>query len=141
MIGVPGIAGRTFLASANAGANILMISQSSSEQSFCFLVTDQSAEDVKDSIENQLAGEIARRDIDRVDVEDEVVIITVVGAGMRGIPGVAGRVFSVMGDNRINILAIAQGSSECSISFVVAERDLEQAVIRLHDLALEVVEV
>ena len=60
---------------------------------------------------------------------------------MRGTPGVAGRVFSVMGDNRINILAIAQGSSECSISFVVAERDLEEAVIRLHDLALETVEV
>jgi aspartate kinase len=141
MIGVPGIAGRTFLAAANAGANILMISQSSSEQSFCFLVTDQSAQDVKDSIESQLAAEIARRDIEKVDVEDEVVIITVVGAGMRGIPGVAGRVFSVMGNNRINILAIAQGSSECSISFVVAESDLEQAVIKLHDLALETVEV
>lgn len=141
MIGVPGIAGRTFLAAANAGASILMISQSSSEQSFCFLVTDQTAADVKDSIEDQLAGEIARRDIEKVAVQDDVVIITAVGAGMRGTPGVAGRVFSVMGDNRINILAIAQGSSECSISFVVAERDLEQAVIRLHDLALETVEV
>jgi bifunctional aspartokinase / homoserine dehydrogenase 1 len=141
MIGVPGIAGRTFLAAANAGASILMISQSSSEQSFCFLVTDQTAADVKDSIEDQLAGEIARRDIEKVAVQDDVVIITAVGAGMRGTPGVAGRVFSVMGDNRINILAIAQGSSECSISFVVAERDLEQAVIRLHDLALETVDV
>lgn len=141
MIGVPGIAGRTFLAAANAGASILMISQSSSEQSFCFLVTDQTAADVKDSIADQLAAEIGRRDIEKVAVQDDVVIITAVGAGMRGTPGVAGRVFSVMGDNRINILAIAQGSSECSISFVVAERDLEQAVIRLHDLALETVEV
>jgi aspartate kinase len=141
MIGVPGIAGRTFLAAANAGASILMISQSSSEQSFCFLVTDQSATDVKDSIEDQLAAEISRRDIEKVDVQDDVVIITTVGAGMRGTPGVAGRVFSVMGNNGINILAIAQGSSECSISFVVAERDLEQAVIKLHDLALETVEI
>jgi aspartokinase/homoserine dehydrogenase 1 len=141
MIGVPGIAGRTFLAAANAGANILMISQSSSEQSFCFLVTDNSAADVKYSIEGQLHAEIERRDIDRVDVEDSVVIITAVGAGMRGTPGVAGRVFSVMGENNINILAIAQGSSECSISFVVAEHDLQRAVIALHDLALETVAV
>ncbi len=137
MIGVPGIAGRTFHATASAGASILMISQSSSEQSFCFLVTDTTADAVKHNIETQLAAEIATRDIDRVDVRDDVVIITAVGAGMSGIPGVAGRVFSTMGNNRINVIAIAQGSSECSISFVVAESDLERAVIALHDLALE----
>jgi aspartate kinase len=137
MIGVPGIAGRTFHATASAGASILMISQSSSEQSFCFLVTDTTADGVKQSIETQLAAEIAARDIERVDVRDDVVIITAVGAGMSGIPGVAGRVFTTMGNNRINVVAIAQGSSECSISFVVAESDLERAVIALHDLALE----
>ncbi len=137
MIGVPGIAGRTFHATASAGASILMISQSSSEQSFCFLVTDTTADAVKVSIESQLSAEIASRDIDRVDVRDDVVIITAVGAGMSGTPGVAGRVFSTMGNNRINVIAIAQGSSECSISFVVAEADLERAVIALHDLALE----
>jgi len=141
MIGVPGIAGRTFLATANAGASILMISQSSSEQSFCFLVTDGTAENVRDSIESELGGEIARRDIEKVDIQDDVVIITAVGAGMRGTPGVAGRVFGVMGDNRINVIAIAQGASECSISFVVAENDLERAVVKLHDLALESVAV
>lgn len=141
MIGVPGIAGRTFYATASAGASILMISQSSSEQSFCFLVTDGTADAVKQSIEVQLAAEIATRDIDRVDIRDDVVIITAVGAGMSGTPGVAGRVFSTMGDNRINVVAIAQGSSECSISFVVAESDLERAVIALHDLALESVPV
>jgi aspartokinase/homoserine dehydrogenase 1 len=137
MIGVPGIAGRTFHATASAGASILMISQSSSEQSFCFLVTDTTADAVKHSIESQLSAEIASRDIDRVDVRDDVVIITAVGAGMSGIPGVAGRVFTTMGSNKINVVAIAQGSSECSISFVVAESDLERAVIALHDLALE----
>lgn len=137
MIGVPGIAGRTFLATANAGASVLMISQSSSEQSFCFLVTDTTAEEVKHSIESQLSAEIARRDIDRVDIRDDVVIITAVGAGMSGTPGVAGRVFTTMGNHAINVVAIAQGSSECSISFVVAESDHERAVIALHDLALE----
>ncbi|MBC6934744.1 MAG: ACT domain-containing protein [Chloroflexi bacterium] len=137
MIGVPGIAGRTFLASAQAGASILMISQSSSEQSFCFLVTDNTARNVREAIEAELAAELARRDIDRVDVEENVVIITAVGAGMRGTPGVAGRVFSVMGERGINVIAIAQGSSECSISFVVPQDDLERAVIALHDLALD----
>ncbi len=137
MIGVPGIAGRTFHATASAGASILMISQSSSEQSFCFLVTDGTADAVKESIEIQLAAEIETRDIDRVDIRNDVVIITAVGAGMSGTPGVAGRVFSTMGDHHINVVAIAQGSSECSISFVVAESDLERAVIALHDLALE----
>jgi aspartate kinase len=140
MLGVPGIAGRTFLASAKAGANILMISQSSSEQSFCFTVTDDMADKVKSAIENELAEEIARRNIDRVDIQNDIVIITAVGAGMRGIPGVAGRVFTVMGNQGINVVAIAQGSSECSISFIVDEVNVERAVVALHDLALEAVE-
>lgn len=139
MIGVPGIAGRTFLATAQAGANILMISQSSSEQSFCFTVTDDKAYDVKYSVEKELHEEISRQNVDSVDVKSDVVIVTVVGAGMRGTPGIAGRVFTVLGENNINVLSIAQGSSECSISFVVAESDLKQAVTSLHSLALETV--
>ncbi len=140
MLGVPGIAGRTFLASANAGANILMISQSSSEQSFCFTVVDPLAQAVKAAVETELQREIQHNNVDSVDVLSDIVIITVVGSGMRGTPGVAGRVFSLLGESRINVLAIAQGSSECSISFIVAEQDLEKAVGELHSLALETVE-
>ena len=140
MLGVPGIAGRTFLATANAGANILMISQSSSEQSFCFTVIDPIAGNVKAAVESELRREILHNDIDSVDVLSDIVIITVVGSGMRGTPGVAGRVFSLLGEYRINVLAIAQGSSECSISFIIAESDLTRAVSELHTLALETVE-
>ncbi len=140
MLGVPGIAGRTFMATAAAGASILMISQSSSEQSFCFTVPQGKASEVKSTIETVLADEIAGRDVDEVVIQDEVVIVTAVGAGMRGTPGVAGRVFTQMGDNQVNVLSIAQGSSECSISFVVAAEDTEQAVVLLHDLALNTVE-
>jgi bifunctional aspartokinase / homoserine dehydrogenase 1 len=139
MLGVPGIAGRTFLATANAGANILMISQSSSEQSFCFTVMDDKAFNVKQAVENELNLEITRQSVDGVDIVSDVVIVTAVGAGMRGTPGVAGRVFTVLGENSINVLSIAQGSSECSISFVISESDLERAVITLHDLALQAV--
>lgn len=140
MLGVPGIAGRTFLATAHAGANILMLSQSSSEQSFCFTVVNSMANNVKNAVEKELAKEIQQQDIDSVDVLSDIVIITVVGAGMRGTPGVAGRVFSLLGDHRINVLAIAQGSSECSISFIIAQEDLERSVFELHTLAIETIE-
>jgi aspartate kinase len=137
MIGVPGIAGRTFLATAKAGGNILMISQASSEQSFCFVVLDENADAARHAIETELAAEIARDDVDLVDIMGEVAVLTTVGAGMRGTPGVAGRVFTTMGDSGVNVIAIAQGASECSISFVVSETDLKKAVVALHDLALE----
>jgi aspartokinase len=75
--------------------------------------------------------------VDSVGVLDEVAIVTVVGAGMRGTPGVAGRVFTCMGDNTVNVIAIAQGVSECSISFVVHEDDLKHAVSSLHNLVLD----
>ena len=140
MLGVPGIAGRTFSASAGAGANILMISQSSSEQSFCFTVVDPMANHVKNAVEQELEREIYQQDVDSVDILSDIVIITVVGAGMRGTPGVAGRVFALLGEHRINVLAIAQGSSECSISFIIHESDLQKAVTELHTLAIETVE-
>jgi aspartate kinase len=140
MMGVPGIAGRTFLAVARAGANILMISQASSEQNFCFVVLDDRAPFAKTAIEAELADEIARRDVSGVNIFPDAAIVTVVGAGMHGTPGVAGRVFTTMGDNGINVIAIAQGASECSISFVVSKSDLDRAVLALHELALEAVE-
>lgn len=140
MLGVPGIAGRTFSATAGAGANILMISQSSSEQSFCFTVVDPAADRVREAVESELEREIYQQDVDSVDILSDIVIITVVGAGMRGTPGVAGRVFSLLGEHRINVLAIAQGSSECSISFIIGEDDLQRAVSELHTLAIETVE-
>ncbi len=141
MIGVPGIAGRAFLTTAKAGANILMISQASSEQSFCFVVMDDRSHAVKTAIEREFADEIAQRNIDQIELLEEVIIITVVGAGMRGTPGIAGRVFTVMGEQGINVIAIAQGASECSISFVVDEVNMERAVIALHELALQAVEM
>jgi bifunctional aspartokinase / homoserine dehydrogenase 1 len=141
MIGVPGIAGRTFLTTARTGTSLLMFSQASSEQSFCFVIPSDKAYIVKEAIEQEFAGEIAVQNIDHVDVLENVAIVTTVGSGMRGTPGVAGRVFSVMGNNNINVIAIAQGSSECSISFVVDGAELKQAVVALHDLALEAVQV
>jgi aspartate kinase len=133
MIGVPGIAARTFKAVAGVGANVLMISQSSSEQSICFAVPEADTPAVVLALEQELAQELSRHFIDRVRAMHNIVIIAVVGAGMRGTPGIAGRVFSALGEAGINVIAMAQGSSEVNISLVVSENDAEAAVRRIHD--------
>ncbi|MBN1963030.1 MAG: aspartate kinase [Anaerolineae bacterium] len=134
MIGVPGIAGRAFSACARVGVSLLVISQSSSEQSFCFLVRDTDSNRAVAAIEEELARELARKDVDSVTIEPDVVIITVVGAGMRETPGVAARVFGVLAEAGVNVIVIAQGSSEANISLVIAEKDDEAAVQALHTL-------
>jgi aspartate kinase len=76
-------------------------------------------------------------DIDRIWATGEVVIVTVVGAGMRNTPGVAGQIFNALGSCGVNVIAIAQGSSEVSISLVVDAADTETAVRAVHDLIIE----
>lgn len=138
MQGVPGIVGRAFLATAKNDTSILMISQSSSEQNFCFLVSEESGDQAKRAVEAEFAAEMARGDVAQVQLDGDVAIITVVGAGMQHTPGVAGQIFTVLGQSRINVLSISQGSSECSISFVVKETELARAVRAIHDLVLAV---
>jgi aspartate kinase len=136
MIGVPGVAARTFGAVASVGANVLMISQASSEQSICFIVPSHTTPAVVAALEDHLRQEIARRDIDRINPCDGVVIVTAVGAGMRDTPGVASRVFGALAEEHINVIAIAQGSSECAISVVVRDGDADAAVRAVHRLTL-----
>ena len=134
MLGVPGVAARAFGAVASTGTSVPLITQASSEQSICFAVPSETAPSVVSALEKTFAHEIADEDIDRVWSTDDVSIITVVGAGMRHTPGVAGKVFSQLGNNNVNVLAIAQGSSEVSISLVVDAIDTEDAVKALHQL-------
>jgi aspartate kinase len=132
MLGIPGIAARTFAAVARQCASVLMISQASSEQSICFVIPSNTVANVINSIESEMELELARRDIDRVWAEPEIVILTAVGAGLRITPGIAGRIFSALGDAGINVIAIAQGSSEYSISIVVAEQEADEAMRQIH---------
>jgi len=134
MMGVPGIAGRTFSAVARGNVNVLVISQSSSEQSFCFIVRSQDSATAVAAIRAELAQELERQDIDRVWVQENVEIVTVVGAGMRETPGVAARIFGALAEHNINVLVISQGSSEASISLVVASQDAKETVRALHAL-------
>lgn len=134
MLGVPGVAARAFGAVASTGTSVPLITQASSEQSICFAVPSETASKVISTLEEAFAHEIEDADIDRVWSTDDISIITVVGAGMRHTPGVAGKVFSQLGNNNVNVLAIAQGSSEVSISLVVDAADTENAVKALHEL-------
>jgi aspartokinase/homoserine dehydrogenase 1 len=134
MLGVPGVAARAFGAVASTRTSVPLITQASSEQSICFAVPNESAQAVIEALQSAFATEIEDQDIDRIWMTENVSIITVVGVGMSHTPGVAGQVFSQLGKKNANVLAIAQGSSEVSISMVVAAADTEIAVTALHEL-------
>jgi aspartate kinase len=137
MIGVPGVAARAFAAVASTGTSVPLITQASSEQSICFAVPFEAGAPVVSALQAVFARELEDDDIDRIWMTDDVSIITVVGVCMRHTPGVAGQVFSQLGRNNANVLAIAQGSSEVSISMVVAAEDTELAVKALHELIVK----
>jgi len=136
MLGIPGVAARAFGAVASTGTSVPLISQASSEQSICFAVPAEACESVLFELEKIFAEELKENDIDRVWATDDISIITVVGAKMRSTPGVAGKVFGKLGENNVNVLAIAQGSSEVSISMVVESDRTEDAVKALHALII-----
>ncbi len=132
MLGVPGVAAKVFSAVAREGISVLMISQSSSEQSICFVVEEQSSARAVAALERAFERELARKDIDRIWADDHVVIIAVVGATIRTTPGIAAKVFGALGRNGVNVISIAQGSSEHNLSLVVADEDAEAAVRLIH---------
>lgn len=134
MLGVPGIAARTFGAVAKDGHSVLLISQASSEQSICFAAAEADSADIIADLEEAFAVELKRQDIDRIWAIHPVSIVTIVGAGMRHTPGIAGSLFTVLGNSSVNVIAIAQGSSECSISVVVSDHDTGTAVSQIHRL-------
>lgn len=133
MLGVPGIAARTFAAVASQKASVLMITQASSEQSIAFVIETSRTPGVIAAIEGEMALELSRRDIDKVWSLDDVVIVTAVGRGLRTTPGVGARVFTALAEAGINVIAAAQGSSESSLSLVVAAGDAETAVREIHE--------
>ena len=134
MLGVPGVAARAFAAVASTGTSVPLITQASSEQSICFAVPSGSTELVIAALKQAFANELLQRDIDRIWATGEVVIITMVGVGMIHTPGIAGRIFTALGQKNVNVIAIAQGSSEVSISLVVDGKDAQTALQALHEL-------
>ena len=133
MVGVTGIASRLFSCLAREDINIILITQGSSEHSICIAVLPQHGKEARNIIEEEFKLEISERKISRVIVDNGLSIIAVVGEGMKETPGISGKVFDALGKNGINILAIAQGSSELNISLVVDKSSLKKALNVLHE--------
>lgn len=134
MLGLTGVAARIFGAVARAGANSLLITQASSEQNVCLVVPQTDAAAAAEELRRELAPEFSWYNVEHVDVQQPVVVVAVVGYGMRGTPGIAGKVFSALGSEGINVIAIAQGSTEYNISLVVANSDGDRAVQVIHQV-------
>ena len=132
MIGVPGVAGRAFGALAQAGHSVSMISQASSEASICFVVPESEADHAIGALEEAFLAERKMKLIDRIAAEKKIALVAVVGLGMRGRPGVAARTFSSLSAEKVNVLAIAQGSSELNITVAISEADVSRALTALH---------
>ncbi|HEX6106347.1 MAG TPA: bifunctional aspartate kinase/homoserine dehydrogenase I [Gemmatimonadales bacterium] len=132
MLGVPGIAARTFHALHERRISVSLISQASSEHSICFSVPEPLAAEARESLEREFRSEIGRGEIDGVEVSAGMATLAVVGLGMHGTPGIAAGVFSALAAGKINVVAIAQGSSELNISVVVAAEEAAEAQRRIH---------
>ncbi len=132
MLGVPGVAARTFEALHRQDISVSLISQSSSEQSICFSVPESAARQARDRLAEEFRDQIARGEVDRIESRSGVATVAVVGIGMAGHPGIAARVFTALAEAGINIVAIAQGSSELNISFVVDAKEAAAAQRAVH---------
>ena len=132
MQGIPGIVAKTFDVVAGQQANVLMISQASSENNICFVLSAAEAPRVVAALRSALELELMQGHIEEITAEQQVAIVAAIGDRMRGTPGIAATVFGALGTAGINIIAISQGSSERNISFVVTERDAADAVRAVH---------
>lgn len=133
LVGVAGMAGRIFHTIAEAGINIILISQASSEHSFCFAILPDHAKKVVEIIKKKLKYEIAEGIISEVAVETDLSIIAVVGENLRTMAGSSGKVFQALGRNGVKIEAIAQGLSKLNISIVISRNDESKALNAIHD--------
>lgn len=132
MIGIPGVAGRAFAALSQAGHSVSMISQASSEASICFVVPEAEASHAVAALEEAFVYERRLRLVDRISAGKGIALVAVVGLGMRGLPGIAARTFSALSGEHINVVAIAQGSSELNITIAIADDDATRALVALH---------
>lgn len=132
LMGVPGIAARTFAAIHAAGVSVSTIFQSSSESSIGFTLPDAESTRAVAALESAFREELAAGLVDGVSSRRGVAVVAVVGRGMAGTPGIAARVFGALAAHRVNVIAIAQGSSELNISFVVDEAQAAEAARAVH---------
>src|SRR5215468_1628975 len=132
IVGVTDVVGRTFSTTAELRAEVLLISQSSSQNDICFIVAKAHARATLEALRKEFAQDLAHQVVDHITMDPDIAIVAVVGENMRGTPGVAGRTFHALGQENVNMIAIAQGSSETNISFVVSDQAVQTALQTLH---------
>jgi bifunctional aspartokinase / homoserine dehydrogenase 1 len=132
MSGVPGVAARAFRALADRGVSATMISQSSSESSICLALPASQAAEAEAGLKREFRQDLSAGDVEDVVVRGGVGLVAAVGLGMAHTPGVAARVFGALARQGVNVLAIAQGSSELNISLAVEATDIDDAVRSIH---------
>ncbi len=133
MVGVPGISARIFSALARVRVNVMMISQASSEHNVCIIVPQKDCGTAVKELRSEFDTDLAKRIVDDITVQENVSIVAVVGEGMKGKRGIAGKTFTAIANADVNIVAIAQGSSELNISLVVEQAEVRKAVQAIHD--------
>jgi bifunctional aspartokinase / homoserine dehydrogenase 1 len=132
MIGVPGTAQRLFGALREHGISVVLISQGSSEHSICFAIPAADVERTEQMLRRTFEAELARSQIQDIGLSRDCSILSIVGDGMAGTPGVAAKLFGALGSAGVNVRAVAQGSSERSISVVIDSRDTTRALRSVH---------
>ncbi len=132
IVGRYGIIGRAFDKLAEEKINIILVSQVFSEHSVCFAIQPDNVPMAKKRLNEEFSFELKNRFIDAIKIEEKLSLIAVVGEGMRHTPGIAGKLFGILGREQVNLIAITQGSSERNISFIVNEKDVKPAIRSLH---------
>ncbi|MDR2049113.1 MAG: bifunctional aspartate kinase/homoserine dehydrogenase I [Treponema sp.] len=133
MVGVAGFSSRLFGALARRRINIILITQASSEHSICFAVDPKSGSAALHAIKEEFGREISDGAIDEPVAEEQLAIVAVVGENMKRVSGISGKVFHALGRNGVNVIAIAQGSSELNISLVIKNQDEAKALNAIHE--------
>lgn len=136
MVGVPGTAERLFRSLASHSVNVILISQASSEHTICFAVSTSDVPRARKAIAGEFRYELQNR-LTSLDEKPAQTIVAIVGEGMKGTPGVAGKVFDSLGRNNVNLSAIAQGASERNISFVIDSAQKVRALNVIHQSFFE----
>ena len=133
LIGISGTSQRLFGALANNKINIILITQASSEHSITFALEPKDAQRAKEVVEEEFQFELSTKKVNPIVIQKNLSVLAIIGENMRKSPGIAGKFFSALGKNGINIVAIAQGSSELNVSAIIPSKDLEKALNVTHE--------
>ena len=139
MVGIPGFSRRLFAALARERINVVLITQSSSEHSICVGVNEADTAPAQAVVDEEFATEIAAGRIEPLRPEMGLAIVALVGDNMKDHPGISGKLFGALGQNGVNIRAIAQGASEKNISTVIRAADVRKAINVVHEVFFEAV--